>query len=271
MSDRTELKYEEHPDTPDFHIESGNGRAGVMSEGGLVTDFSVDGVDVLMPSKRTYIYRGGKLSQRGGIPLLFPNNGPMPESDSFTLGQHGFARNEQWQAPLFQNRPVVHIELRENEETLEQYPYRFRLNQTISVDEETQTLRQLANVQNPSSTEALPACFGLHPYFAVDTGMKPHIETNIPGFDPEKSNWPNTEFYPAQEHVELVIPGTGIVTMDLVGKFDRLAIWSEPGEPYICIEPWRGGVGSLTQPGERLDIPPDGNEYFGSAISLQPE
>ena len=63
---------------------------------------------------------------KGGIPILFPNAGPIESPDYPGMKQHGFARNmRNWESGMSENE--FWERLTANPTTREQYPYNFLL------------------------------------------------------------------------------------------------------------------------------------------------
>ena len=76
-------------------IRSNNTEAKVAPErGGLVTNFSVNGTEIFYLDRATFTDLDENV--RGGIPILFPNAGPLKENGLYSLPQHGFARRMPW-------------------------------------------------------------------------------------------------------------------------------------------------------------------------------
>ena len=111
---------------------------------------------------------------RGGIPIAFPQF-----ADCGDLPLHGFARNEVWD--LIENSASSgRFQLRENENTLKVWPFRFTLTYTIRLV--GNKLKLTFEVLNRE--EVLPFSFShcLHSYFKVEDIHK----VDIYGFDDTK-------------------------------------------------------------------------------------
>ena len=86
-----------------YVLSDGNSHVAVVPErGGIVTSWQIQGQEIFyMDTER---FKDPTLSVRGGIPLLFPICGNLPEdtytlnSQTYKLQQHGFARNLPWVA-----------------------------------------------------------------------------------------------------------------------------------------------------------------------------
>lgn len=104
--------------------------AEVYLHGGHVTSWiPAGGREQLFLSEKSVF--DGKASLRGGVPVCWPQF-----SGQGNLPKHGFARNMPWQVleSTIQGRnALARLELRENEETLQLWPYPFQLLLSISV------------------------------------------------------------------------------------------------------------------------------------------
>ncbi|HSM81258.1 MAG TPA: aldose epimerase, partial [Nodosilinea sp.] len=140
----------------------------VPERGGLVTRWQVEGQDIFyFDSDR---FANPELSVRGGIPILFPICGNLPDNqyrlddETYSLKQHGFARDLPWQVTqqTVDNAAGLTLELTSSKATLAQYPFDFKLAFTFRLSGHILELQQrftnLADRPMPFST-------GLHPYF----------------------------------------------------------------------------------------------------------
>jgi len=111
-------------------------------------------------------------SVRGGIPVLFPICGNLPGNrldlpqGSYTLPQHGFARDMPWQLEALSDGSGIRLVLESNPQTLAVFPFASRL--TLDYRLEPSALEIQATVQHALGSEgAMPFSLGLHRYFAV--------------------------------------------------------------------------------------------------------
>jgi galactose mutarotase-like enzyme len=49
-------------------------------------------------------------------------------------------------------------------------------------------------------------------------------------------------------------------------RFKNWSVWSEPDKPFVCVEPWTGGINAIFNPKERIEIQPNGEEVFSIKI-----
>ena len=96
-------------------IVSGTTQAKIAPErGGLLTSFSVDNTEIFYLDRETF--NDVIKNVRGGIPLLFPNAGPL-KGGLYNLPQHGFVRKMPWKVTA-QNRNSITLQLLSNAERL---------------------------------------------------------------------------------------------------------------------------------------------------------
>ena len=215
-----------------------------------------------------FIWQSGPVWQRHA-PNLFPIVGSLLDheysynSKIIQLTHHGFARDLDFDV-LHQSEHSICFILQENQDTLDSYPFDFTLLITYTLNENT--LEQAFRVIN-KDTKMMPVSFGGHPAFNVkaideyeiqfeynedvqaNTLEGPYISDskvdvikgnkiplNYLTFDRDalvfqdlKSDW-----------VKLVHKSsTHAVKVD-ISDFPYLGIWSKPGAPFVCIEPWQG-------------------------------
>ncbi len=105
-------------------IVSGTTQAKIAPErGGLLTSFSIDSAEIIYLDRETF--NDPTKNVRGGIPLLFPNAGPLKRG-LYNLPQHGFVRKIPW-IVIEQKRNSIALQLLSNPETRINYPFDFEL------------------------------------------------------------------------------------------------------------------------------------------------
>lgn len=107
----------------------------------------------------------GEYRSKGQKGILQP--GELWNAKTYKLGQHGFARDMTFQLiddqPDAEGHPQLLYVLRSNEETLQKYPYRFRLE--IGYRLIGNSVEVIWRVMNPSRDEDLKFQIGAHPAF----------------------------------------------------------------------------------------------------------
>ncbi len=107
------------------------------ARGAIVTSFQVAGRELLYLDQTTF--SDPSKNVRGGIPILFPTPGKLPndtwqrDGQAGSLKQHGFARTRPWQVGSVSER-VVTLQLQSDAETLAQYPWPFLATLEVRID-----------------------------------------------------------------------------------------------------------------------------------------
>jgi galactose mutarotase-like enzyme len=218
------------------------------ARGGLVTRFHARGDDVLFLDEATFA--DATKNVRGGVPLLFPVAGPPPAGSP--LKQHGFARTSRWDLVRATDDEVV-LALASSDATRALFPFDFRIDFTLRLDGAQLVLAW--TVRNAGEVP-MPLHFGLHPYFRVplEAKAKARVDTDA------TRAWDNRAkalgamppLALGGEEVDLHLldhsePGTVLhrgdgsaVRLAWSDTFDTLVVWTLPGQPFVCVEPWSG-------------------------------
>lgn len=208
-------------------------------------------------------------------PILFPHCGKVVDGvieakgKTFEASQHGFARNLEHDF-VDQTRDTIVLELCSGPDTLEIFPYEFRLVSTFTL--EGDTLHHTLTVENLDEME-LPFGIGYHPAFAVPFDDKhtatdyelrfsdmespicinclPHglVHGNLYLMPANIQSIPVDEYiFASDSHcmvnlrsstLGLYEKGTGRGVVCNISEFPYTLIWSKPGMPkFVCIEPW---------------------------------
>ncbi|MFC4818621.1 aldose 1-epimerase family protein [Flavobacterium sp. GCM10023249] len=236
-------------------------------------------------------------------PLLFPIVGRLKNDEYFFSGKcyklprHGFARNLHFEV-FEQTENSAAFVIKENQETLNNYPFCFELTIKYTLNENT--LDILYSVKN-NSTIAMPFSLGAHPAFRIDSNFDEyslhfekddiliHHELENEGFNGKTSLIPLEKNKLAlsyslfekdaivlktlnSEKVTLLKKNVPYLTVNFKG-FPQLGIWTKPRAPFICIEPWHGFADTHNCSGNILEkeginiIQP--NEVFTTSLSIQ--
>jgi hypothetical protein len=149
-------------DTPFPHWEftspEGDQLRVVPERGGLVCGWRCGG------SERLYFdaerFADPAKSVRGGIPVLFPVCGNLPDNrlelpqGRVELAQHGFARDRPWQLQALADGRGIRLELRDDPITRASYPFAFRLVLEVRLEPAALAIRAL--VRCPSLWACTP-------------------------------------------------------------------------------------------------------------------
>lgn len=198
----------------------------------------------------------------GRNPILFPIVGKtwdrlihLPSGD-YTMGNHGFARHSIFEV-VKSSTDQLTLLLKQNAETLKQYPYQFRLYVDYQLRESTLMINY--RIFN-DSLEVMPFTLGLHPAFncsqlkneeSDDCYLEfPHCESqkNIYGplnFQGNKlplsyqlfANNETIGFKHLVSNEVSLINGNKKVTVNFTG-FPYMAFWTVLNSQFVCLEPW---------------------------------
>ncbi|MGA7935883.1 MAG: aldose epimerase [Kovacikia sp.] len=229
----------------------------VPERGGIVTRWQVHDRDILyLDAER---FADPTLSVRGGIPILFPICGNLPENtylfngQTYTLKQHGFARDLPWQVTdrVTQDCASLTLVLNANERTHAVYPFDFQLAFTYTLHN-----GMLATHQRYTNRSEVPMPFsvGFHPYFQVTD--KTQLEFDIPAssFQDQRTKTVqpfNGTFDFGQDEIDAAFTGVTSqsatvrdksqslrLTLDYSHSFATLVFWTLKGKDFYCLEPW---------------------------------
>ncbi len=242
---------------------SGNEISFSIERGGIVKTMKLKGMEVLYLDEETF--EAEDQNVRGGIPILFPNAGPLRgEHNPYPeLKQHGFARTaSDWQT---EQMPVNQFseKLISDEETRKMFPYDFELRMKGGLNEDGSiTLAQ--EVTNLEKEKVLPIAMGLHPYFKVPNAEKQNLKFDFPGgeiVEKDFENWgsggttviDNPKIKNPEAVLKIKLPGLGVLVMDVSIEYKKIWIWSLPGQDFVCIEPMMRIEGGLIDNPQMVD------------------
>jgi len=212
--------------------------------GGLAFSYQVDGEEVLYLDRATF--DDPAKSVRGGIPVLFPWAGPLPEGTFGTSGplpQHGLARQAVWE---LMGEELVH-------RSSAVFPWSYEVRLRFSLTDEG--LRLETSVTNHDSRE-MPVQLGFHPYFAVEDKATLSFELPASTYrDNDEEGRPDHAFpgkLPLTERgVDWELRDLSERRCAMVGRrrlelrwserFPVLVVWSLLDKPFVCLEPWTAG------------------------------
>lgn len=255
-----------------------------------------------------FLWQGDPVIWGRHAPLLFPIVGRLNsdrylwQGREYRLGQHGFARDLTFRI-IGRGGTWATFELIESQETLECFPFRFRLAVTHRVA--NGRLRTSMTVDNPGD-EPLPFSIGTHPGFRcplqagealdaytvrfeeAETADRLLVEDGLIGArsEPFLRNAREVRLSDRlfdrgalvfaglrSDQVRLAGPGGNGVELTFKG-FPYFGIWSKPGAPFVCLEPWcgiadrAGHDGNLAAKEGLIWLPPGGR--FAREISIRP-
>jgi galactose mutarotase-like enzyme len=229
----------------------------VPERGGIVTRWAIQGQEILYLDQERF--QDPTLSVRGGIPILFPICGNLPNNQythnqkSYTLPQHGFAREMPWQV-IDQNTDSgasLTLRLTSNSATKKVYPFDFEVDFIYQLQGNHLNITQrYTNL----STEKMPFSTGLHPYFWVKD--KSQLSFDIPANILQDHK--TLEIKPFNETFDLSQPEIDAafkqisrqsasfsdrqrnltLNLEYSDLYGTLVFWTLQDKDYICLEPW---------------------------------
>ncbi|AKD03221.1 aldose 1-epimerase family protein [Pontibacter korlensis] len=264
-----------------YFLENDNYKVGVDTLGAELHHF------IKKDENLEFIWQADPEVWTGHAPNLFPIVGELPEQQytfegqTYEMKRHGFARRKEFKLVEEHHNKLV-FELTEDEETLKQYPFKFRLLIAYALDWNRLEVTYL--VTN-TSEQALYFSIGGHPGFNVpfyegeeyedyflefekeemlhryllsDEGLQSG-ETELVLEQDTKLPLRSAYFYKdalvfKQLQSERVMLGStkNARRVEVIFEgFPYLGIWGKPAHPrYVCIEPWCGIAGRVGESGD---------------------
>ncbi|TYT72837.1 aldose epimerase [Microcystis aeruginosa] len=242
----------------------------VPARGGIITRWQICGEDLLYLDRERF--KDPNLSVRGGVPILFPICGNLPdntyqyEGRNYTLKQHGFARDLPWQVSKQSSETAASLtlELNSNEATRQVYPFDFQLIFTYQLQGNSLRIHQKVINLSP---EKMPFSIGFHPYFQVTD--KTRLSFDIPSSQYLDQRTKTFHSYSSNfdfnlEEIDAAFPqitrhqsgfSDSYHQRQIVLSYDDLyttiVFWTLKDKNYICLEPWSAPRNALNT-GEHL-------------------
>jgi galactose mutarotase-like enzyme len=265
----------------EIELQSGEARLRIATLGAECRAWSVGDRDLLWTPDTTF--------WDAVAPVLFPvcgwtRDGRMRVgSQTYPLGLHGFARHSAFRVAEVGVDHARHV-LRDDPATRALYPFPFELS--VSYRLAALTLEAEIDVRN-TGRGPMPYAVGLHPGFRIDPARSYAVvfdetETaDVPViasgglFSNQRRAIPLEGrrlairddtfarealcFVPARSQGLELDYGDGMRLRVDLQDFPNIVLWSRPGAPFLCIEPWTGfgdpeGFGGdiFDKPGMRL-------------------
>lgn len=193
-----------------------------------------------------YVWSGDPQYWSGRNPILFPQVGHNSNKTitvngvTKPIGNHGFARNSTFNL-VEQKQDELTLSLKENEETLACYPYKFELKVNYKLVNSRLNINY--TISNNDNVD-MPYGFGLHPAFACSHNYE---DTKVVFNEKEQIGNEviiNQELFDKYE--TFVIDNPKSTKASLISKdkkisieynnYNIFAIWSK-GD-FVCLEPW---------------------------------
>jgi galactose mutarotase-like enzyme len=112
----------------------------------------------------------------------------------------------------------------------------------------------------------MPTSPGWHPYFACPLGQKRELRVDVPGFSADRLT-EDKEFdfgLPAPPHsrVRCELPWVGPFALEFSPRMRHVQLWSQPGKPFVCVEPFWGDAGTVLTPARDEIAPGAAADYW---------
>lgn len=243
----------------------------VPERGGIIKRWVVQGQEILYLD--TERFAQPELSIRGGIPILFPICGNLPDNvytydgKQYTLKQHGFARDLAWEVQQTPTQEAsLSVVLNSNEQTFSVYPFDFQLGFTYQLVGNSIIINQ--SFSNHSQ-QAMPFSCGFHPYFL--TPDKTQLEFEIPArvYQDQKTKEIQSfdgSFDFKRDEIDVAFRQLSArsatvtdrdrrlkLTLDYDDIYSTLVFWTLKDKDYYCLEPWSAPRNALNT-GENLTV-----------------
>jgi galactose mutarotase-like enzyme len=263
-------------------LDDGVLRAAVSPHGAELRSFRRHGLDAEL------LWQGDPTFWERCSPLLFPIVGALRDGaysrggSSYRLGQHGFARDCDFTIEAHGANHAT-FALVDDEATRACYPFAFRLEIAYHLTGSRLTITY--RVTAPPDAELLFS-IGAHPGFACPVNAEERLDDYLVELEAEEtaSRWPVVGGLIA-DHSEPCLEGSRTIPLR-EGLFDRgalvfkdlrsrrasllsrqtghgielafsgfpyFALWSRPGAPFVCLEPWCGIADTVSAAGRLED------------------
>ncbi|WP_413307712.1 aldose epimerase [Bacillus sp. 1P10SD] len=260
----------------------------VPERGGIITNYGVNGEEILFLNKETlYDF---KKNIRGGIPILFPISGQLENGEYewngavYQMKNHGVARNHPWEVldtHIDETKASITLRLRSNEETRTEYPFDFEVLYTYTLTPDELYIDQA--YQNVSGA-AMPIYAGFHPYFKTasknlvyHTDAKTYLDYNDMKTKSIQSSLDLTNKKESlvlldaiEKEISFKLPDRQMsLTMTYGEEFKYVVLWTEQDQEFVCVEPWMAMTDELNQKKELVMVNPGETLQTTLTISIK--
>jgi len=253
------------------HIQHGNYSAAISELGAELKSFKNENTNT------EYIWYGLSEFWTGSAPLLFPNVGKLKNDEyvlnnkTYQMKQHGFARKSFFEL-VDKTESMAKFILRSNQETLKSYPFKFELYVSFEISD---AKLKITNTVRNTGIQELIFTIGAHPAFNLSL-KNLSLEDYYIEFDKHENNLQlselkegllknKTKAFSLSKNNRIGLSSDTFnndalifkninsrsisigstksdfkLTLRNTSDAPHLGIWSIPGAPYVCIEPWHG-------------------------------
>ncbi|MCM3705997.1 MULTISPECIES: aldose epimerase family protein [Cytobacillus] len=253
--------------------------------GGIIFSYGVKGEELLYLNEETFFNKDKNV--RGGIPILFPISGQLANGTyewngkTYTMANHGFARNASWEVigQEADNRASLSIRLTSNEQTKRSYPFDFTVVFTYVLVGGKLTIKQEYN--NTGNT-SMPIYPGFHPYFktseknlAYETDATEYYDYNddkVKQFTGkvDLTDLKESVVFLGSEDPSISFGGPALkkrIKLSYGEPFKYIVLWTESGKDFVCVEPWMAKTDELNRKEELVMI--NGRESLVTEFSIE--
>ncbi len=220
---------------------------------------------------RDYIFRGNANDWKGSAPFLFPICSGLRDDSyyaggkKYSIGKHGFARFMEFSCEKTSGDTAVFV-IRETDDTLARYPFPFEVRVSYEIKDACICVKY--SVKNTGKT-LLPFSVGAHEGYYCPEGIEDYevvfpqkeqlvssvLEGNLLGrktvmIAEDSDILPLKYDYFAVDALvfEHLVSKSAVLRNRRGGHgvkvtfegFPYFLIWSKPGAPFVCLEPWCG-------------------------------
>ena len=263
---------------PLTHLTSARLTATVASTGAELRSLTLDGQERMTPATPDH--------WQGHAPLLFPVIGRVVDDTvrvggkTYPMPKHGLARHAEFEL-VEQDGASAHFRLAASPETRTHYPFGWTLDVRHALSDRLETTVTVTN----RGDEPMPYSLGFHPAFAwpqpggeredaaiVFDADEPDDLLRLtpdgliaPGRRPSPLDGRTLRlrdglftddaliWSPARSRSVRYDSGAGLSVA--FPDSDTLAVWTQPGAGFVCIEPWVGRADPVGYAGEMRDKP----------------
>lgn len=252
------------------NIHQGNFSAQISELGAELKSFKNETTGI------EYIWYGLPEFWNGSAPILFPNVGLLKNDEyvlngkTYNMQKHGFARKSYFEL-VDKTVSTVKFRLNSNDELFKIYPFEFELEVSFEI---SNSKLKITNTVKNNGSKPLVFTIGAHPAFNLnlndlcleDYYIEFDKKENLQLYELEKGLFKHgskpfrlseknritlsSDIFNNDALIFKNINSRAIsigctksdfkLTLINTGDAPHLGIWSVPGAPYVCIEPWHG-------------------------------
>lgn len=188
-----------------------------------------------------YLWRGDPSWWKYSAPLLFPIVGKLVDGKyrvdgkTYELPAHGLARISDFEL-VEQKKDAIRFALGWTDETLQKYPWKFRLEVGYALEGRTVCVAWDVKNEDAKNMKLAPGVFFAHEREASFTGDKLPLSDaffagGVRAYDDLKSDTVTIRSTKSEKTLTISAPG-----------FPYWGFWmpEKGGAPFLCLEPWYG-------------------------------